>query len=202
MRALDPAKRLDSVDLPITCAAVESIGAQDLPHEFLEDIEVFVRAAGRNETTEGVGTMGLLEANRLLRHVFQRVFPGRGDEGAVAPDQGVGQAVGVTRGVEAEESAGAEIAVVPTGSVRGIDLDQLIVLGLDRDPAAVAAEGIAVVSPTSLDRVCVGGGKSECRERLAFDLGRLLASALPSRISIEFSSLPEAELPRPCQPAG
>ena len=45
MGPLHPAERPDPVDVSVAGAAVDSIGTDSQPHEFLEDVQVFIRAA-------------------------------------------------------------------------------------------------------------------------------------------------------------
>jgi hypothetical protein len=147
MGTLHASERLHSVEVAIPRAAVDPVGADHLAHELLEHIEVFVRATGADKPTERIRALRQLQAERLFGNIFQRVFPGGLDQLAFATDQRMCKAVGVAAGMEAEEAPGAEVAVIPSGSVCGVHLDQFIVLGLHGDPAAVAAEGADRVGP-------------------------------------------------------
>ena len=140
MRALHPSHGLHPVDLAVPGAAVEIIGPDREAHELLEQIELFVGAAAGNQSAEGLGAMRLLDPVRLARphnssassQVVCTSVPFRLINGCVIR-------LGMARRVEAEESAGAEVAVVASGAVGAVHFDQILVLGLDRDLAAVAA---------------------------------------------------------------
>ena len=88
---------------------------------------------------ERLAAVRLFDPAGLLGNELQRLFPGGLHQGAVFADQGMREPFGMAGGVKAEEPLGAEIAVVASGAVGGVDLDQLIGLGLDGDLAAVAA---------------------------------------------------------------
>src|SRR5574341_1094438 len=53
----------------------------------------------------------------------------------------MGQTLRMARGVKTKEATGTEITVVATDAIGGVDFDQLVVFRLDRDLAAVPAEG-------------------------------------------------------------
>ena len=90
MRALHPSHGLHAVDMAISRAAVEIIGADREAHEFLEQIEVFVGAAAGDQSAERLRAMRQLEPVGLFGHIFQRLFPCGFDQRAVPSDQADG----------------------------------------------------------------------------------------------------------------
>src|SRR5574340_71617 len=126
MGTLDATQGLHAVQVAVPCAAVDLVGPDHLPHEFLEYIQIFVRAAGRDETPERIRAVGQLQAGGLFGDIFQCIFPGGLGQFAVTPDQRLCEAVGMAGGMEAEEATGAEVAVVASGSMRRIDLDEFV----------------------------------------------------------------------------
>jgi len=80
-----------------------------------------------------------LQADAGLRDELEGFLPGCLDQFAVAPDEGMLKAVRVRADVVPEKAPRAEVAVVAAGAVGGHDLDQVVLLGLNRDLAAVPA---------------------------------------------------------------
>src|SRR5262245_22860906 len=52
----------------------------------------------------------------------------------------MGHSAWMARRMKSKKSACTQVAAVPTGAVSAVHLDQLLVLGLDRDLAAIPAE--------------------------------------------------------------
>ena len=146
--SLHASERLHSVDVAIPRAAVDLVGADHLAHEFLEHIEVFVRATGGDEPAERIRRLASFRRRACLPRTYSSAssqvastnLPFRRINGCVRRS-------GWLLAWKPKKPAGAEVAVVPSGSVCGIHLDQFIVLGLHGDPAAVAAEGADRVGP-------------------------------------------------------
>ena len=127
--------------MAIPGSAVQPVCADDHPHELLKYIQVFIGTAGRDEAADGVRSMGHFQSDYLLGDILQCLLPGGGDEPALTTDQRMRQPVRMGRDVVAKEPARAQIPIIPPGSIGRRHFDQLIVLCLNRDAAAVAAVG-------------------------------------------------------------
>src|SRR5437868_10726851 len=60
---------MHEVEMAVARAAVQLVGAEPGSHEFLKKIELFVGAAGRDETGNCVGSMLALDVGKPINHV-------------------------------------------------------------------------------------------------------------------------------------
>src|SRR5215467_11938268 len=140
MRSLDTSHGLHTVDLTIASAAIQVVRADRQAHELLEEIQLFVGTAAGDQSAESLAAIALLESRKLLCGVLERLLPCRFNKNPVTSKQRLCQPVRMTRRMVAEEAARAEVAIVASGAIFGVDLDQFVVFRLDRNLAAIAAE--------------------------------------------------------------
>ena len=142
MGALHTPERPHAIDIAIPRTAINLIRPDHETHEFLEQIQVFIRASGRDEPADRIRAIRVPQRHELPGHVFQGIFPGDIGQGTIGlTHERLPYTTGMRTGMIAKIPPDAEIAVVTTGPKCRIHLDQLIVFLLDRDLTSVPAIG-------------------------------------------------------------
>ena len=156
MRTLHAPEGPHAVDVPVPCAAVNLVRPDHDAHKFLEQVQVLVGTASRDETADRIGAVLGFNSRELPGHAVQGFLPRDFGKGAVGPaHERMPDPIRVDRGVVPEIAANAEIPVVPAGAQSRIDFDQLIVLALDRNLASVSAIGTNGLCPLEHPRTIV-----------------------------------------------
>ena len=145
---LHAAQRAGRVHVPITGRAVQVVRADRQAHELLEDVQVLVGAAGRDEPANGFGAVRQLQLRQPLGERGEHLVPRGGVQLAVRLTvQRTREPVLVGGVLVAEEAPRAQVAVVAAFPVCRHDLDDFLVAGLEDQCAPVAAVAAGGVRP-------------------------------------------------------
>ena len=120
-------------------AVVDVVGAHHGAHELLEDVVLFVGAAGRRETGDSVGPVLVPDGPEALGDNAQRLVPAGRHQLAAPAHQWSGEPVGVVDELEAVAALHAEVALAGPLADRRDHAHHLALVDQQLDVAAAAA---------------------------------------------------------------
>ena len=99
-----PIHGMDKIEVSVSRAAIKIVGTDHRTHEFLEDIEIFVRASCGNKPSNGLRSVLCFDGTQSAGRCFQGIDPRSGLKSCIGSDQWFFQAGRAINKLKAESS--------------------------------------------------------------------------------------------------